>query len=195
MLNIEQIADWRGQDVFDSDGERIGKLEEVYYDRDSGEPVVASVKSGLFGRHGSLVPLAGATAGRDYVRVAYTGDQVKSTEDVEIAQTLSADTLGQVRTIYGVELGEGAQLESATLLEQRRSEAQEAIERADALEREAIRAAEGAKDARGQADEATGAADAAERDAVERQTEAAAAREAEAAARQNAGGLPRSPDA
>ncbi len=187
MLNIEQIVDWRGQDVFDSDGERLGKLDEVYYDRDSGEPVIASIKSGLLGRHSALVPLVGATAGRDYVRVAFATEKVKSTEDLEIALTLSADTLAQVRTIYGVPLDDGGQLEAATLLEQRRAEAQEAIERADALEREAIRSAEGAKEARGQADEATGAADAAERDAVSRQDEAAAAREAEAAARQNAG--------
>src|SRR5271170_4112991 len=109
MLSIEQIVDWRGQDVFDSDGERLGKLDEVYYDRDSGEPVIASIESGLLGRHSSLVPLVGATAGRDYVRVAFATAQVKSTEDLEIAQTLSADTLAQVRTIYGVSLGDGAQ--------------------------------------------------------------------------------------
>src|SRR5271170_5680037 len=104
VLNIEQIVDWRGQDVFDRDGERLGKLDEVYYDRASGQALLGSIKSGLLGRHATLVPLDRASAGREYVRVAYPARQVKELNGVEIAHTLSADTLAQVRSIYGVRL-------------------------------------------------------------------------------------------
>lgn len=187
MLSIEQIVDWRGQDVFDSDGERLGKLDEVFYDRASGRALLGSIKSGLLGRRATLVPLDRASAGREYVRVAYPARQVKELGGVEIADTLPADTLAQIRSIYGVRLDEGAQVESAALLDQRRGEAETAIARADALEREALEAAEQAKVARGRADQAVAAADTAERTVAQLRDDAAAARQAEKLARQSAG--------
>jgi hypothetical protein len=187
MLSVEQIVDWRGQAVFDSAGERLGKLSEVYYDRASGLALLGSVSSGLFGRRATLVPLDRASAGRDFVRVAYPADTVKLLEGVEIAPTLSDDTLGRVRSVYGVRIESEMQVESAALLDQRREEAEKAATRADALEREALRAAEDAKTARGRADEAAAAADAAERAVAQLRDEAAAAREAETAARELAG--------
>ncbi len=187
MASIERILDWRGQDVFDRDGERLGKLDEVFYDRASGEAMLASIKSGLLGRRATLVSLRGATAGRDYVRLAFSAEQVGQTKDVEISETLSREALSQARGVYGLEVDDGAQLEAATLVERRRAEAEAAIARADDLEREAVRAADGARDARDRAEEASRAADAAERSAVELREEAVAARGAADAARQSAG--------
>src|SRR5215217_1242120 len=71
---IEDIKDWRGQDVVDSEGDKLGKLEEVYYDTESDVPAFCAVKSGLVGKHITLVPLAGATAGQSYIRVATAKD-------------------------------------------------------------------------------------------------------------------------
>jgi hypothetical protein len=61
---IEDIKEWRGQDVIDSQGEKLGKLEDVYYDTESDAPAFGAIKSGLVGKHITLVPLAGATAGQ-----------------------------------------------------------------------------------------------------------------------------------
>lgn len=134
-----------------------------------------------------LVPLEGASAGRDYLRVAFSAEQVKATSGVESAETLSPDALARVRDAYGVDLAGGVALEAATLLERRRSEAGAATERADDPERTALAAADAAKEARTRAEEATRAADDAERAAVDAQAEATAAREAAGAARRNAG--------
>ena len=83
MLNVDQIEEWLGQEVLDADGERVGKLDEVFYSDGSGEAVFAAVKSGLLGRHSSTVPLAGASVGRDYVRLAFTAEQIdRSTSEV-----------------------------------------------------------------------------------------------------------------
>ena len=190
VLNIEQIVDWRGQDVFDLDGERLGKLDEVYYDRASGEARLAAIKSGLLGRHGMLVPLQGASAGRDYVRVAFTAQQVKQTEDVDIDETLSQEALAQVTSAYDVDLTSGGELEAATLIERRRAEAQAAIARADALERDALAAADASKEARRRAEESAGAADDAERSAGALRDEAVTARQAAETARRDAGLAP-----
>ncbi|MBE2318147.1 PRC-barrel domain-containing protein [Solirubrobacter sp. CPCC 204708] len=69
MIAVENIADWRGQEVVDPNGEKLGKLDEVYYDGETDEPAFLAVKTGLVSKSVTLVPLVRATVGRDYVRV------------------------------------------------------------------------------------------------------------------------------
>ena len=69
MIPIENLGDWRGQDVVDPNGDKLGKLEEVYYDGETDEPAFAAVKTGLVSKSETLVPLARASVGRDYLRV------------------------------------------------------------------------------------------------------------------------------
>ena len=38
MIPVENITDWRGQDVLDVVGEKLGKLEEVYFDGETDLP-------------------------------------------------------------------------------------------------------------------------------------------------------------
>src|SRR5439155_21758613 len=61
---------WVGLEVFDSHGERIGKLSEVYVG-EGGTPDLAVVRTGLFGLRGSFVPLAGASLEADVVIVPF----------------------------------------------------------------------------------------------------------------------------
>src|SRR3954454_18094383 len=58
---LEDIKTWRGRDVVDSDGEKIGTLEDVYLDRASGEPEWAAIKTGRFGTKVSFAPLRDAS--------------------------------------------------------------------------------------------------------------------------------------
>lgn len=69
-IPIENLADWRGQDVLDIEGEKLGSLAHVFYDVEVDEPAFIAVKSGTIGKRNTLVPLRGATAGRTYIRVA-----------------------------------------------------------------------------------------------------------------------------
>jgi hypothetical protein len=69
MIPVENISEWRGQDVVDPTGEKLGKLEAIYYDGETDEPAFAAVKTGLVSKSLTLVPLARASAGRDYLRV------------------------------------------------------------------------------------------------------------------------------
>jgi hypothetical protein len=74
----EDIKQWRGEDVLDRDGEKLGKLEEDYYDTETDVPSFAAVKSGLVGKRITLVPLGSATVGHDYVRVGAGKEQFKN---------------------------------------------------------------------------------------------------------------------
>lgn len=71
------ISEWHGRDLVDRDGERIGRLEDVYYDVETEEPQFGTVKEGLINRHLTFVPLAGVTIGPDNLQVTVTKEQVK----------------------------------------------------------------------------------------------------------------------
>ncbi len=176
MLNVEQIHEWRGQDVVDADGERIGKLDEVYYDAASGEAAFASVKSGLMGRRSHLVPLAGATVGRDYVRITHTAAVVERAEAGEAEGTLDAAAIRGATDAYGIEIAPDASFESATLITERHARAQEAVDAAEAREHEAREQGDEVKAAQHRAEEAERELVTAQQELVERQRAADEAR-------------------
>jgi hypothetical protein len=158
MLDVEQIEEWLGQEVLDSEGERIGKLEDVYYSSHRGEPVLVSVKRGMLGRRVSLAPLAGASVGRDHVRLAYTQAQIEGAgAQVDAEDTLDEQSTAQLGAVYGIDLA-GQGFESASSINGRREAAREAEERALELEKKARLRGEEADDAKGNAEDASAAA-------------------------------------
>jgi uncharacterized protein YrrD len=79
------VAEWHGKMLVDSNGERIGKLEDVYVDVETDTPQFATVKEGsVFSRHLTFVPLAGLHIGPDDLHVATTKEHVQSAPDIEI---------------------------------------------------------------------------------------------------------------
>jgi hypothetical protein len=53
----------------EASGHRIGKLEDVYVDVETDEPMFGTVKEALIGRHLTFVPLTGLTIGPDNLQV------------------------------------------------------------------------------------------------------------------------------
>ncbi len=78
------IAEWHGKMLIDRDGERIGKLQDVYVDVETDEPQFATVKEGFIGRHLTFVPLGGVHVGPDDLQVTATKEQVRSAPDIEM---------------------------------------------------------------------------------------------------------------
>jgi len=76
------ISEWHGRELVDCSGERIGRLEDVYYDVETEEPQFGTVKEGLINRHLTFVPLAGVTIGPDNLQVTVTKDQVKKAPNI-----------------------------------------------------------------------------------------------------------------
>ena len=105
MLTTQDISSLRGCDVLDRDGERIGKLDEIYLDDDTNQPEFALISGGLFG--GShFVPLAQASVEGDALRVPYAKDQVKDAPGVRADEKLSQDEEAQLYRHYGLDYGE-----------------------------------------------------------------------------------------
>jgi sporulation protein YlmC with PRC-barrel domain len=155
VAEVERIADWKGQEVVDADGEKIGKLEDVYFDVETSDAAFAAVKTGFFGRGVSLAPLAQVTLTRDQVRIAYSKDDVKSAPEVESDGDLSADEEAELFAHYrlgpppgGREVGPNRVRYQTATAEANRAEAAAAAESAQA---EAEQRAQDAEDARRQA--------------------------------------------
>ena len=84
MFEAEDIREYRGENVVDDTGHKIGSLESVYVDTATDEPAFASVQVGLPTRHRLVfVPLTGATVGPSYVKVAYPGKLVKDAPSID----------------------------------------------------------------------------------------------------------------
>jgi uncharacterized protein (TIGR02271 family) len=89
MATTEQILSWRGRELYDRDGEKIGKIDEVYLDTTTNQPEWALVNTGLFGTKSTFVPLRDAEATGDEVRVAHTKSHVKDAPRVDADGQLS----------------------------------------------------------------------------------------------------------
>jgi hypothetical protein len=77
------LSAWRGRDLLDRDGQRIGTLEDVYFDIESDEPQFGTVKEGFLERHVTFVPLTAVTIGPDYLQVGVTRQQVRDAPNME----------------------------------------------------------------------------------------------------------------
>ena len=76
-------AEWHGKMLVDRDGERIGKLQDVYVDVENDEPQFATVKEGFIRRHLTFVPLGGLQVGPDELKVSVWKEQVKDAPSIE----------------------------------------------------------------------------------------------------------------
>jgi hypothetical protein len=85
------FSEWHGKDLVDRDGERIGKLEDVYFDVGTDQPQFATVKEGLIGRHLTFVPLTEVTIGPDNLQVQASRAEVKAAPNLD----LEGDELSQ----------------------------------------------------------------------------------------------------
>jgi uncharacterized protein (TIGR02271 family) len=101
MSQMTEAYEWTGRQVVDRDGDKIGKLEEIYLDTETGEPEWAAVNTGLFGMKQTFVPLAGAAPSSGKVQVQYEKDQVKDAPAIEPDGALSVEEEQTLYSHYG----------------------------------------------------------------------------------------------
>lgn len=85
MPEVEDLKQWLGDDVVDPGGDRIGKLTQIYYDRDTDVPLFLGVERGRLRHHLTFVPVAGTSVGKRYVAT----DRARSV--VDGAPTVDSD--------------------------------------------------------------------------------------------------------
>jgi uncharacterized protein (TIGR02271 family) len=114
MTQPGRVADMRGMTMIDRDGQRIGKIDDLYIDDEDGQLEWALVHTGLFGVKKSFVPLRGATQQDGDVQVPVTKEQVKDAPRIAADGELSLEEEDRLYGHYGFTSAAGGAPTSAT---------------------------------------------------------------------------------
>ena len=101
-MTMTDLSTWKGHDLVDATGEKIGRIEDIYLDEQTDQPEWLAVRTGLFGRRVSFVPLAEAQPSGDDVVVPYAKDQVKDAPHAEPDGRLSEEEEAALYDHYGL---------------------------------------------------------------------------------------------
>ena len=101
-ITLEQLRGARGAPVYDSAGQKIGKVEEIHLDDDTNAPEWIGLGTGVFKTKRVLVPVAGADISSDAVRVPYSKDAVKETPDIDTDE-IPQETERELYDHYGID--------------------------------------------------------------------------------------------
>jgi uncharacterized protein (TIGR02271 family) len=103
---IEDVKTWRGNDAVGPDANKLGTVEDIYLDEETGEPEWVALKTGMFGSKLSFAPLAQARLDGDTVVLPYEKDQIKSAPRVEADGALSQEEEAELYRHYGLDYSE-----------------------------------------------------------------------------------------
>ena len=103
MPDIETIRTWEGRTMLDRDSGRIGTIDAIYLDDQTGQPEWALVNTGLFGTKASFVPLAQAFQSDNDVLVPYDKQLVKDAPRADSDGHLSEAEERQLWRHYGLD--------------------------------------------------------------------------------------------
>jgi uncharacterized protein (TIGR02271 family) len=105
-LTKDRVLQFRGQNLVDSNGDKIGSIEEIYLDAETNEPEWALVNTGLFGTKSTFVPLRDASEDGEALRVPYDKPQVKDAPNMDAAGQLSQSEESELYRYYGLDYSE-----------------------------------------------------------------------------------------
>jgi uncharacterized protein (TIGR02271 family) len=103
MPDIDTVRAWQGRAMVDRDGGRIGTIDAIYLDDQTGQPEWALVNTGLFGTKSTFVPLAQATQTGGDVQVPYDKQLVKDAPRIDPDQHLSEAEEQRLWRHYGLD--------------------------------------------------------------------------------------------
>ena len=100
-MTMDELMGARGTDVYASDGEKIGSVEEIFVDEETNEPEWIGLGTGFFGTKRVLVPVQGAERRGEGFSVPYSKDQVKYAPDID-GDEVSQETEAHLYSHYGL---------------------------------------------------------------------------------------------
>jgi uncharacterized protein (TIGR02271 family) len=103
---MTEVYEWRGRNVVDQEGAKVGRLEEIYLDQHTGRPEWVLIHTGLFGTKSSFAPLAGARVDGEEVRIGHSKQEVKDAPSVEADEELSQEEEARLYAHYGLDYSE-----------------------------------------------------------------------------------------
>lgn len=103
MATPSAATKWRGHEVVDAEESKIGKIEGLYVDEESGLPEWAEVKTGPMGiGSNTLVPLTNARIDDDeVVHLTFDKKTIKGAPQVDTSDGLSSEEEQRLFEHYG----------------------------------------------------------------------------------------------
>jgi uncharacterized protein (TIGR02271 family) len=102
----QDLLSARGEDLVDRDGDKIGKIEEIYLDADTDQPEWALVNTGMFGTKQTFIPIREASRSGDSLQVPYESSLIKDAPKMDADGQLSQDEEQQLYRHYGMDYSE-----------------------------------------------------------------------------------------
>jgi len=100
MINTQDVDSLIGTTAVDSDGDKLGKIEQIYLDDSTGQPAWATISTGLFGTKETFIPLDGASQQEDNLSFPYSKAQVKDAPRIDTDGHLSPAEEGELYSYY-----------------------------------------------------------------------------------------------
>ena len=101
QMSRVRLDEMRGAPVYDVNGEKIGKVDEIFYDQQTRVPEWIGIGTGFFGSKRVLVPVNGAAARDNGLFVPYAKDQVKDSPDID-GDEISEECEMELTAFYGL---------------------------------------------------------------------------------------------
>ncbi len=105
MLDRNQLDQIVGCDAYGSDGDKIGKVGQVYLDDATDQPAWVTVNTGMLGNNESFVPVQDASFSGDRLTLPYDKDKVKDAPNVASDGHISQEEEQELYTYYGINYG------------------------------------------------------------------------------------------
>jgi uncharacterized protein (TIGR02271 family) len=102
MPEATEVLEWRGRTAVDTDGSKLGRIEEIYLDSQTQRPEWALIQTGMFGGKSSFMPLEGASSDGDVVTAPYSKAQVKDAPQMDPDGELSQSDESALYSHYGI---------------------------------------------------------------------------------------------
>src|SRR5215213_8963146 len=105
-IDKDRMLRYRGGELCDREGDKIGSIEEIYLDAETGQPEWALVHTGLFGTKRTFVPLRDADEAEGTLRVPFDNATVKDAPKIDADGQLSQREEAELYRHYGMEYSE-----------------------------------------------------------------------------------------
>ncbi len=93
--------------VIDADGDKVGRVGQVYTDNETGQASWVTVKTGFFGANEAFVPLSSASVDGDVIKVPFDKPMIKDAPHFDADAPLDETQEAELYRYYGLTAGAG----------------------------------------------------------------------------------------
>ena len=109
MTTTQDLQSMQGQTALDVNGDKLGKIGQIYVDDQTSQPLWVTIATGMFGTKESFAPLYGANATTDGLQLAVSKDMVGGAPGVDADGHIGEGENDALYDYYAGYLGNGSQ--------------------------------------------------------------------------------------